>query len=140
MHSLPPATLTKTRAAVAALALVALLSACGKKDAGAPGAQGGGMPPPEVAVITTQFEPVAVETELPGRVEPVRVAQVRARVNGVILKRLFTEGSEVKAGQSLFQIDPAPYQAQLQSAQAALGRAEARVLLDADLPAVDDAT
>ena len=125
MHSLT-SSLSKTRAAVAALALVALLSACGKKDAAAPGA-GGGMPPPEVGVITTQFQPVALETELPGRVEPVRVAQVRARVNGVILKRLFTEGSQVKAGQSLFQIDPAPYQAQLQSAQAALGRAEANL-------------
>ena len=85
------------------------------------------MPAPEVGVITTQLQPVALETELPGRVEPVRVAEVRARVNGVILKRLFTEGSEVKAGQSLFQIDPAPYQAQLHSAQAALGRAEANL-------------
>ena len=50
-------------------------------------------------MIVTKFQPVALQTELPGRVEPVRVAQVRARVNGVVLKRLFTEGSEVKAGQ-----------------------------------------
>ncbi|HEU4850903.1 MAG TPA: efflux RND transporter periplasmic adaptor subunit [Telluria sp.] len=126
MHSLPPATLSKTRAAAAALALVALLAACGKKDAAGPGA-GGAPPPPEVGVITTRVEPVALQTELPGRVEPVRVSQVRARVNGVILKRLFTEGSEVKAGQKLFLIDPAPYQAQLQSAQAALGKAEANL-------------
>ena len=126
MHSQPPAHPSKTRAAVAALALVALLSACGKKDAAGPGA-GGGMPPPEVGVIVTKLEPVALETELPGRVEPVRTAQVRARVNGVVLKRLFTEGSEVKAGQRLFQIDPAPYQAQQAAAEAALGRAQANL-------------
>ena len=83
------------------------------------------MPAPEVGVITTKFEPVALQTELPARAEPVRTAQVRARVNGVVLKRLFTEGSEVKQGQSLFQIDPAPYQAQLNSSQAALARAQA---------------
>ncbi|MGX4640550.1 efflux RND transporter periplasmic adaptor subunit [Massilia sp. SYSU DXS3249] len=105
---------------------VALLSACGKKDAAqaGPGA-GGQMPAPEVGVITTKFESVALTTELPARAEPVRTAQVRARVNGVVLKRLFTEGSEVKEGQSLFQIDPAPYQAQLAAAQADLGRAQA---------------
>lgn len=126
MHSLPPSSLSKTRAAAAAIMLVTLLSACGKKDAAGPGA-GGAPPPPEVGVITAKLQPVALQTELPGRVEPVRVAQVRARVNGVVLKRLFTEGSEVKAGQSLFVIDPAPYQAQLQSAQAQLGKAQANL-------------
>lgn len=85
------------------------------------------MPAPEVGVITTKFQPVALQTELPARVEPVRVAQVRARVNGVVLKRLFTEGAEVKQGQSLFQIDPAPYEAQLNSAKAALAKAEANL-------------
>jgi membrane fusion protein (multidrug efflux system) len=107
---------------------VALLSACGKKDAAQAGpgsASGGQMPAPEVGVVTTKFETVALQTELPARAEPVRTAQVRARVNGVVLKRLFTEGSEVKEGQSLFQIDPAPYQAQLAAAQADLGRAQA---------------
>jgi membrane fusion protein (multidrug efflux system) len=83
------------------------------------------MPAPEVGVITTKFQPVALEIELPARVEPVRTAQVRARVNGVVLKRTFVEGSEVKQGQSLFQIDPAPYQANLSVAQAALGKAQA---------------
>jgi membrane fusion protein (multidrug efflux system) len=110
--------------ALALLAALAALTACGDKSAAAGGA-GGNRPPPEVGVIAVKFQPVALETELPGRVEPVRVAQVRARVNGVVLKRLFTEGSEVKAGQSLFQIDPAPYQAALNSAQAALGKAQA---------------
>jgi membrane fusion protein (multidrug efflux system) len=108
------------------LATLALLTACGDKPAAA-GAPGGNRPPPEVGVLAVKFEPVALQTELPGRVEPVRVAQVRARVNGVVLKRLFTEGSEVKAGQSLFQIDPAPYQAALNSAQAALGKAQANL-------------
>jgi membrane fusion protein (multidrug efflux system) len=105
---------------------VALLSACGSKDNAQAGAGAAAkMPPPQVGVITTKFEPVALETELPARVEAIRTAEVRARVNGVVLKRLFTEGSVVKQGQSLFQIDPAPYQAQVNAAQAALGRAEA---------------
>jgi membrane fusion protein (multidrug efflux system) len=118
-----------TRLAAATFAALLLLSACGDKTAGAPGAAGPGgpRPPPEVGVISAKFEPVALLTELPGRVEPVRVAQVRARVNGVVLKRMFTEGSEVKAGQALFQIDPAPYAAALNSARASLGKAEANL-------------
>jgi membrane fusion protein (multidrug efflux system) len=122
-HSSP---LSLTRIAACTLMAVTLLSACGKKDAAqaGPGA-GAKMPAPEVGVITTKFESVALQTELPARAEPVRTAQVRARVNGVVLKRLFTEGSAVKEGQSLFQIDPAPYQAQLAAAQAELGSAQA---------------
>lgn len=108
---------------LASLALV--LAACGAKDPKAAGAPGGGMPPAEVAVITIAERPVDLQTELPGRVEPVRVAQVRARVNGVVLKRLFREGSEVKAGQVLYQIDAAPYQASYDSAVASLARAQA---------------
>jgi membrane fusion protein (multidrug efflux system) len=108
---------------------VAMLSACGHKDDGQAGAGAGAagakMPPPQVGVITTHFQPVALETELPARVEAVRMAEVRARVNGVVLKRLFTEGSLVKQGQSLYQIDPAPYQAQLNAANAAVVRAQA---------------
>ena len=121
--------LSLSRIAASTLIAVTLLSACGDKDAAQAGAGPGGagrkMPPPEVGVITTKFESVALQTELPARAEPVRTAQVRARVNGVVLKRLFTEGSEVKEGQSLFQIDPAPYQAQVAAAQADLGRAQA---------------
>ncbi|KLU37612.1 multidrug transporter [Massilia sp. WF1] len=117
-----------TRIAACTLTALALLSACGHKDAAqaGPGA-GGKMPPPQVGVITTKFQQVALETELPARVEAIRTAEVRARVNGVVLKRLFTEGSMVKQGQSLFQIDPDPYQAQVNSAQAALGRAQANL-------------
>lgn len=114
-----------TRIAAGTLVAVALLSGCGKKDEAAAGGPGGGMPAPEVGVITTRYEPVALTTELPARAEPVRTAQVRARVDGVVLKRLFTEGSEVKQGQSLFQIDPAPYQARLAAAQADVGSAQA---------------
>jgi membrane fusion protein (multidrug efflux system) len=121
--------LSLTKIAAATIAVMALLTACGdKKDAAAPGAGAGAkMPQPEVGVITTKIEKIALETELPARAEAIRVAQVRARVNGVVLKRLFEEGSEVKQGQSLFQIDPEPYQAQLNSAQAELGKAQANL-------------
>lgn len=116
------------RIALCTLAALTLLSACGdKKDAPAGAGAAGNRPPPEVGVITTSFQPVALQTELPGRVEPVRVAQVRARVNGVVLKREFTEGSEVRAGQVLYRIDPAPYQAALNSARASLGKAQANL-------------
>ncbi len=123
--SLPSSSLT--RIAASTLAALFLLAGCGDKPAAGPGGPGGPRPPPEVGVIKAKLEPVVLQTELPGRVEPVRVAQVRARVNGVVLKRLFTEGSEVKAGQSLFQIDPAPYAAALSSARAALGKAQANL-------------
>ena len=122
--ALPLATL------LTAVAAAVLLTACGAKDgaAGPGGAAGGKMPPPPaVGVVTAALQPVALQTELPGRVEAVRVAQVRARANGVVLKRLFTEGSEVREGQVLFQIDPAPYQAQLDSAAAQLAKAQANL-------------
>lgn len=99
------------------------VSACGTQQQGA----GGGMQP-EVAVVTLEPRTVDITTQLPGRTTPYRVAEVRPQVTGVITKRLFTEGSEVKAGQQLFQIDPAPYQAALRSAEAALKRAEARLV------------
>jgi len=128
MRSAHSTSLTLTRIAASTLVAVALLSACGSKDdaKAGPGA-GAKMPPPQVGVITTKFQQVALETELPARVQAIRVAEVRARVNGVVLKRLFTEGSVVKQGQSLFQIDPDPYQAQLNAAQAAVGRAQANL-------------
>jgi membrane fusion protein (multidrug efflux system) len=127
MRSAHSTTLNLSRIAACTLTALALLSACGSKDAAQAGAGGGKMPSPQVGVITTRFQQVALETELPARVEAIRVAEVRARVNGVVLKRLFTEGSMVKQGQSLFQIDPEPYQAQLNSAQAGLGRAQANL-------------
>ena len=82
-------------------------------------------PPAEVGVISLRPEPVTLTTELPGRTSPFRIAEVRPQVTGVLQKRLFTEGSLVQAGQQLYQIDPAPYQATLDSAQASLAHAEA---------------
>jgi membrane fusion protein (multidrug efflux system) len=82
-------------------------------------------PVPEVAVVTVQAEPVVLTTELPGRTSAFLVAEIRPQVNGLIQKRLFTEGSDVKAGQSLYEIDPAPFQAALDTAEAALRRSEA---------------
>src|SRR6267143_295188 len=73
---------------------------------------------PEVAVVTVHRGSVPVTTELPGRTSAYLVAQVRARVDGIVLKREFKEGGEVKAGQRLYQIDPAPYIAALNTAQA----------------------
>ena len=126
MRHTQPISPSLKRITLCTLAALTLLSACGDKAA-APGAGPGNRPPPEVGVIVTKFQPVALQTELPGRVEPIRVAQVRARVNGVVLKREFTEGSEVKAGQVLYRIDPAPYQAALNSARASLGKAQANL-------------
>ncbi|MBN1662233.1 MAG: efflux RND transporter periplasmic adaptor subunit [Deltaproteobacteria bacterium] len=83
-------------------------------------------PPPEVAVVTIQAKPVVTTTELAGRTSAYLVAEVRPQVGGIIQKRLFTEGADVKAGQTLFQIDPALYQAALGNAKAALARSEAQ--------------
>jgi membrane fusion protein (multidrug efflux system) len=82
---------------------------------------------PEVAVVTMQQEQVVITTELPGRTSASLVAEVRPQVNGIIQKRLFTEGSNVNAGQVLYQIDPAPYQAALDNARAGLSRSEANL-------------
>ena len=110
------------------LALAVVLAACGKSEApAAAAAAGGGMPAPEVGVVTVAPGDVGLMTELPGRLEASRVAQVRARAAGILQERLFREGSDVKAGQPLFRIDPAPYSAALQSAQASLARSQANL-------------
>jgi len=83
--------------------------------------------PAEVAVITVQPESVLITTELPGRTIPFLVADIRPQVNGIIQQRLFEEGAIVEAGQVLYQIDPAPFEAALNSAQASLAAAEANV-------------
>ena len=111
-----------------AAVLIALsLAACGeKKEAGGAGAPGSAAPPPpEVGVITAQPESVGLTTELPGRLEASRVAQVRARATGILQKRVFTEGSDVRAGQVLYRVDAGPYDAARQSAQAQLAQAQA---------------
>src|SRR5271165_1615483 len=103
---------------LAVLGLV-LLTGCGHK------APPQAPPPPKVSVVTVQARAVPITTELPGRVAGYRTADVRPQVNGVILKRLFIEGRDVKAGQQLYQIDPAPYQASYDSAVAANATARA---------------
>ena len=84
-------------------------------------------PVPEVATVTVQPQKIMLATELPGRTAAFRVAEIRPQVSGLILKRLFKEGSDVKAGQVLYQIDPAPFQAALDNAEAALARAESNL-------------
>ncbi|MGE5452804.1 MAG: efflux RND transporter periplasmic adaptor subunit [Acidobacteriota bacterium] len=112
--------------------LVSVLAACGQgngQNGAAAGAKAGGpaMPPAQVGVVTVALGSVPVMTELPGRLEAVRTAQVRARVAGILQKREFKEGADVKAGQPLFQIDASTYKAALNSAQATLAKAEANL-------------
>ena len=103
-----------------------LLTSCGKEGGPAgPGAAGGFRPPAEVGVVTVAPRDIGLVTELPGRLEASRIAQVRARAAGILQKRLFKEGSDVKAGQPLFTIDAAPYRAIAASARASQARAEA---------------
>lgn len=99
------------------------VSGC-SKDAGQAGA-GANMPTPEVGVVTLQPATIALQQELPGRLAPFRSADVRARVAGIVQRRLYQEGSDVAQGQALFQIDPAQLQASLSSAQAGLVSAQA---------------
>ncbi len=115
---------TRLMAVAGLLAVGIMMAGCGKKNAAAPPASG----PPEVGVIVVKPERVALTTELPGRTSPLLIAEVRPQVSGIIQKRLFVEGSDVKAGQVLYQIDPATYQAAFASAKAALARAEANLI------------
>jgi len=101
-----------------------LLTGCGKTQAAVKAPQGA---PPEVGVVVVQPQRVSLTMELPGRTSPYLIAEVRPQVSGIIQKRVFTEGSDVKAGQVLYQIDPATYQAAYDSAKAALARADAGV-------------
>jgi len=113
--------------ALGGLSLALLLAGCGKNNA-APGIPpGNGLPPAEVGVVIATPGDVGLVSELPGRLEASRVALVRARAAGILQKRLFREGSDVKAGQLLFRIDAAPYAAAHESALAALARAQANL-------------
>src|SRR6267154_3393960 len=105
-----------------ATALMATLAACSRAPAPSKAT-----PAPQVSVVTVHRGAVPVTTELPGRTSPYLVAQVRARVDGIVRTRDFTEGGEVKGGQRLYQIDPAPYQASLDSATASLQKAAANL-------------
>lgn len=84
--------------------------------------------PPEVSTVTIKAAPQAIVRELPGRIAPLRVADVRPRVSGIILSRTFEQGREVKSGEPLYQIDPKPFEVELQAAEAAMAKAEAALL------------
>ena len=112
---------TARRTSTLIIAAALLLAACGKD-------QGGPPPPPEVSVITLKARAIQITDQLPGRTTAFRVAEVRPQVTGIVQRRLFSEGTEVKAGQQLFQIDSGSYRAALSSAEAALKRAEAQAV------------
>jgi membrane fusion protein (multidrug efflux system) len=116
-----PDLMTLCRIGIAPALAAMLLHGCGSAKP-APAS-----PPPQVSVVTVHRGSVPITTELPGRTSAYLVAQVRARVDGIVLKREFKEGGEVKLGQRLYQIDPAPYIAALNSAQASLQKAEANL-------------
>ncbi|AOM41131.1 efflux RND transporter periplasmic adaptor subunit [Xenorhabdus hominickii] len=100
-----------------------ILSGCNDNKNTLPGATGGFVP--EVDIVTLKAEPLTVITELPGRTSSYRVAEVRPQVSGIILKRNYKEGSDIVAGESLYQIDPATYQTEYNKAKANLARAQA---------------
>ena len=106
------------RVLTTAAAAVMLLAACGKDPAGPP-------PPAEVSVVTLKPRPVAITDQLPGRTTAFRVAEVRPQVTGIVQKRLFSEGTEVKAGAQLFQIDSGSYRADVPHAIVNTGKGEA---------------
>ncbi|HTD04613.1 efflux RND transporter periplasmic adaptor subunit, partial [Undibacterium sp.] len=104
-----------------------LLAACGRHDGGAAAGAPGGMPPPEVSVVTVQPRNLALGFEYVGQTAGSRETEVRARVAGILENRLYEEGAKVKAGAVLFQIDPGTYQTQLASAEANAGVNEAKL-------------
>jgi membrane fusion protein, multidrug efflux system len=106
--------LVRWKAAAMVLLCGLALTACNRKPPAS------AAPPPEVATTTVAPQPILLTTELPGRTSPYLIAEIRPQVSGLIQKRLFTEGSDVQAGQELYQIDPAPFQAALDSVQASL--------------------
>lgn len=119
-----PSTPWLPTAAVLAIALV--LAGCGNSQSD--GAQGGhGGAAPQVTVLTIQPKPVSVTAELAGRTTAFQIAEVRPQITGIVKARAFTEGSEVKAGQVLYQVDSASYEAALESARATLAKAEANL-------------
>lgn len=114
-----PAMTTPIKSIISILLMMAALAGCSDKPAAGPG-PGSAMPPPEVEVITVVPGKATLTQDLPGRIQAYRTAQVRARVEGVVEKRLFKEGSDVHAGDSLFRIDPRIYKTAAASARADL--------------------
>ncbi len=119
----------------ALLAVLLALAGCGSDAPGGSGGSGAGVPPPEVDVLVAGTGGATLTQDLPGRLQAVRSAQVRARVEGVVEKRLFAEGSDIKAGAPLFQIDARTYKASAESARADLSLA--RVTVERYRPLLD---
>ena len=115
-----------TASAVVTALVLMTLAACSKSESSTtpPAA-----PPPEVSVIEVEPQPVPIINDLPGRIAPTRIAQVRPRVSGIVVKRVFEQGSIVAKGDVLYKIDPAPFQVQAESAEATLERAQAEQAL-----------
>ena len=109
--------------ALAALSSLLLLAGCEKGQ----GQQAGQASIPEVATVTIEPRQIELSTELPGRTSAYLIAEIRPQVNGIVQKRLFREGSDVQAGQLLYQIDSAPFQVAYDSAKASLGKAQANL-------------
>lgn len=123
MEPIPFLPSVKLAGAIALICSAALISGCNESSAGAQKA-----PPVEVGVFTVVSQPLPISTELPGRTSAYQIAEVRPQVSGVIQKRLFVEGANVQAGTSLYQIDPATYEAAVNSAKATLAKARANLL------------
>ncbi len=103
-------------------AMAPLLAGCNEPNAATAAAQSS---EPDVSVVTVRPQARAIVRELPGRIAPTRVSEVRPRVSGIVVQRLFNQGSEVKAGDTLYKIDPRPFEVEVQSSEAALARAKA---------------
>src|SRR4051795_183100 len=115
----------RARSACVAMMLAAftpLLAGCDESSSAISAAQPNH---PDVSIVTAKPQPRAVVRELPGRIAPTRVSDVRPRVSGIVVERLFRQGSEVKAGDVLYKIDPRPFEVEVQSSEAALARAKA---------------
>ena len=110
-----------------AMGLALILASCSSQPQQPPAG------PPQVSVVTIKTSPVTLTTELPGRISAAETSDVRPQVNGLVTARLFEEGDYVRAGQPLYRIDAAPYEAQVASAQASLARARAAVASTAGL-------
>jgi membrane fusion protein (multidrug efflux system) len=111
-----------TSSALAAITISLLLAGCGSGEEQAPPP-----PPPQVGVVTLRTEPVTLTTELPGRIAAVETSEVRPQISGVVRERFFSEGTNVRAGQILYQIEDAPYRAALANAEGQLARARASI-------------
>src|SRR5437764_15204467 len=108
--------------ALSLAAIAPLLAGCDEPTAAAAPAQ---PPEPDVRIVTVKPQARAMVRELPGRIAPTRVSEVRPRVSGIVVQRLFDQGSEVKAGDTLYKIDPRPFEVELQATEAAVARAKA---------------